>query len=76
MKQDTPTLTNQIRVPTELERNGDFSQTVNANGTRPTIYMPGTQASGKPVLVPNNIIPQNLINPIGRAIMNIYPAES
>ncbi|MCC7341257.1 MAG: carboxypeptidase regulatory-like domain-containing protein [Bryobacterales bacterium] len=76
LKQDTPTLTNQIRVPTELERNGDFSQTVNANGTRPTIYMPGTQASGKPVLVPNNIIPQNLISPIGRAIMNIYPTPN
>lgn len=73
LKQDTPTLTNQIRVPTLLERQGDFSQTVNANGTRPTIYMPGSQASGKPVLVPNNIIPQHLINPIGRAIMAIYP---
>ncbi|MCZ2153265.1 MAG: TonB-dependent receptor [Bryobacterales bacterium] len=76
LKQDTPTLSNQIRVPTELERNGDFSQTVNANGTRPTIYMPGTQASGAPVLVPNNIIPQNLIHPVGRAIMNLYPAPN
>lgn len=73
LKQDTPTLTNQIRVPTELERKGDFSQTVNANGTRPTIYYPGTQASGNPVLIPNNIIPQNLITPLGTAIMNIYP---
>lgn len=73
LKQDTPTITQQIRVPTELERKGDFSQTVNANGTRPTIYYPGTQASGKPVLIPNNIIPQNLISPLGTAIMNIYP---
>jgi hypothetical protein len=73
LKQDTPTITQQIRVPTELERKGDFSQTVNANGTRPTIYYPGTQASGTPVLIPNNIIPQNLITPLGTAIMNIYP---
>jgi outer membrane receptor protein involved in Fe transport len=73
LKQDSPTLTNQIRVPTELERKGDFSQTVNANGTRPTIYYPGTQASGNPIVIPNNIIPQNLINPLGTAIMNIYP---
>jgi len=73
LKQDTPTLTNQIRVPTELERKGDFSQTLNANGTRPTIYYPGTQASGTPVLIPNNIIPQNLITPLGTALMNIYP---
>jgi len=73
LKQDTPTLTNQIRVPTALEREGDFSQTVNANGTRPTIYMPGSQASGKPVLLPNNIVPPSMINPLGKAIMNIYP---
>lgn len=46
LKQDSPVLTNQIRVPTLLERQGDFSQTVNADGTRPTIYLPGTQASG------------------------------
>ncbi|MEK7993041.1 MAG: carboxypeptidase regulatory-like domain-containing protein, partial [Planctomycetota bacterium] len=61
LKQDTPTLTNQIRVPTELERQGDFSQTVNADGTRPTIYLPGTQASGSPQLLPGNKIPANLI---------------
>jgi outer membrane receptor protein involved in Fe transport len=73
LKQDTPTLRNQIRVPTELERNGDFSQTINANGTRPTIYMPGSQASGKPEKIATNIIPANLIHPLGRAIMNLYP---
>lgn len=73
LKQDTPTITNQIRVPTELERNGDFSETINTNGIRPTIYMPGSQASGTPVLVPNRIIPQSMIHPLGRAIMNIYP---
>lgn len=73
LKQDSPTLTNQIRVPTELERQGDFSQTVNANGQRPAIYMPGSQASGKPVLLPNNIMPASLIDPLGKAIMNIYP---
>ena len=36
LKQDTPTIRKQIRVPTKLERQGDFSQTVNADGTRPT----------------------------------------
>ncbi len=73
LKQDTPTITQQIRVPTELERQGDFSQTVNADGTRPTIYLPGTQASGSPQLLPGNRIPPNLISPLGRAIMNLYP---
>ncbi|HET8547529.1 MAG TPA: carboxypeptidase regulatory-like domain-containing protein [Bryobacteraceae bacterium] len=73
LKQDTPTITQQIRVPTELERKGDFSQTINADGTRPTIYLPGTQASGNPQLLPGNVIPPSLISPIGQAIMNLYP---
>jgi hypothetical protein len=73
LKQDTPVLTTQIRVPTELERQGDFSQTVNSDGTRPTIYLPGTQASGSPQLLPGNQIPANLINPFGRAILALYP---
>lgn len=73
LKQDTPTIRQQIRVPTELERQGDFSQTVNADGTRPTIYLPGTQASGNPQLLPGNIIPPSLIHPLGRAILNLYP---
>ncbi len=73
LKQDTPTIRQQIRVPTELERQGDFSQTVNADGTRPTIYLPGTQASGNPQLLPGNRIPAALIQPLGRAILNLYP---
>jgi hypothetical protein len=72
-KQDIPGSTLQGRVPTALERNGDFSQTVDGSGTRPTIYMPGTQFSGSPVLVPGNVIPANLINPLGKAIMNMFP---
>jgi hypothetical protein len=73
LKQDTPTIRQQIRVPTELERQGDFSQTVNADGTRPTIYLPGTQASGTPQLLPNRVIPPSMIHPLGRAILNLYP---
>jgi hypothetical protein len=73
LKQDTPTVRTQVRVPTALERRGDFSQTVNPNGTRPNIFYPGTQSSGTPVLIPNNIIPANLINPTGQAILNLYP---
>ncbi len=72
-KQDLPTGTMQGRVPTELERRGDFSQTFNADGTRPIIYMPGTQFSGNPVQFPNNVIPASMIDPRGRAILNTYP---
>ncbi|MBN8733478.1 MAG: carboxypeptidase regulatory-like domain-containing protein [Acidobacteria bacterium] len=73
LKQDSPTLSQQIRVPTELERKGDFSQTVNPQGVRPTIYLPGTQASGNPQLLPNNIMPASQITPLGQAILNLFP---
>ncbi len=72
-KQERPGDVLRGRVPTELERNGDFSQTVNADGTRPTIYMPGTQFSGNPDIIASRIIPSHLINPLGRALMNSFP---
>ena len=54
--QDIPATIALSRTPTDLERNGDFSQTVtNAAGQKPVIYMPGTTLSGNPVPVPGNI---------------------
>ena len=54
--QDIPATIALSRTPTDLERIGDFSQTVtNASGQRPVIYMPGTNLSGNPVPVPGNI---------------------
>jgi hypothetical protein len=73
LKQDSPTIQRQVRVPTAAERQGDFSQTINADGTRPTIFMPGTQAAGNPVPVPNNIIPAALRNQLGMGILDLYP---
>ncbi len=72
-KQDIPGAIVQGRVPTEAERRGDFSQTINADGSRPVIFFPGTQFSGNPVPIPNNIIPQELIHPLGRALLNVFP---
>src|SRR5262249_50443245 len=68
-----PSVAQQTRVPTALERIGDFSQTFNPDGTRPTIYMPGTQAAGSPQLIPNMKIPGNLLSPLGLAIANTFP---
>ena len=43
--QDIPATIALSRTPTDLERIGDFSQTVtNASGQKPVIYMPGTSA--------------------------------
>ena len=60
------------RVPTEAERNGDFSQTLDRNGKPLKIYYPGTTASPR-TQVPGNIIPANLIDPTGRAVLALYP---
>src|SRR5450759_2906438 len=62
-------------VPTDLERTGDFSQSpANSGG----IYDPcaGNQGSSTPcprTQFVNNIIPADKIDPIGQAILNLYP---
>ncbi|HLK67449.1 MAG TPA: carboxypeptidase regulatory-like domain-containing protein [Bryobacteraceae bacterium] len=74
--QTTPTNTTQSRTPTDLERQGDFSQTINpSTGKQQVIYQPGTQltngANGIPY--PGNIIPASQINPLGTAVMKLFP---
>jgi hypothetical protein len=60
---------NEKTVPTALERTGDFSQSVNTNGTRITVNDPLT---GKKAF-PGNIVPASRITPIGQAILNMFP---
>jgi hypothetical protein len=55
-------------VPTELERKGNFSQTLDANGKLIVIKDPLT---GQPF--PGNIIPAARINPNTLALMNMMP---
>ncbi len=71
--QNIPGSIAQTQVPTALERTGDFSQTVNSLGQHPTIYVPGSQYTGTPVPLPGLVIPQSDINPLGKAILNLYP---
>lgn len=72
-KQFIPGSTVLSRVPTAAEREGDFSATVNANGSRPTIYQQGTQFSGNPQALPGRIIPKSQLDPLGKAILALYP---
>jgi hypothetical protein len=60
---------NEKTVPTALERQGDFSQSVNTNGSKITINDP---LNGKKAF-PGNIIPASRINPVGQAILNLFP---
>src|SRR4051812_48809196 len=78
LQRTDPGSLNQRRMPTALERAGDFSQTVDAQGRKLFIRDPllsGNCAatSGGPACFPNNIIPTNRIDPIGAALLNIFP---
>ena len=55
-------------VPTERERRGDFSQTLDSAGRMIVIRDPLT---GQPF--PGNVIPANRINPNGQALLNVLP---
>ena len=57
-----------VTTPTAAERQGDFSNTRDVNGTLIPIRDPLT---GSPF--PNNTIPQSRINKTGQAILNYFP---
>ena len=59
----------QWTVPTALERQGNFSQTVDLNNKPVSILDP--QNGRKPF--PNSIIPTSRIDPNGQALLNIFP---
>ncbi len=75
--------TNVYDVPTSLERQGDFSKTVDSQGQPFRIYDPfstragGTQAGG---LVrdpfPGSAIPSSRINPASNGILSVLPAPN
>jgi Carboxypeptidase regulatory-like domain len=64
-------------VPTQAERNGDFSGLTQANGQPITIYDPlSTRLVNGQYMrdaFPGNIIPADRINPIGQRLMSYFP---
>ena len=77
-KQLTPQASaNNVEMPTALERNGDFSQSVNGNG-QPIIVRDsgnclGGNSSGTPNPFPGNVIPKTCFYPGSQAILNLFP---
>ena len=61
--------TKTVRVPTALERQGDFSQTYDVNGKLIAVYDP---LVGR-VAFPGNKVPASRFNPIGQAILGLFP---
>ncbi len=65
-------------MPTERERRGDFSQTFDSQGRLVNIrdpLRPGncSATTGGPACFPGNVIPLDRIDPVGRALLNLFP---
>lgn len=65
-------------VPTAAERAGNFAGALNADGSPnlifnpfTTVQLPGGTFTRQPL--PGNVIPPNLINPVGQKMVNLYP---
>lgn len=64
-------------VPTELQRQGNFSETFVSNGSLIRIFDPfSTRAQGSGFVrdqFPGNVIPQSMIDPVARNVVRYYP---
>ena len=66
-----------MHVPTQAERNGDFSRLTDSSGRPVILYDPlTTDASGNRQPFPGNIIPQNRISPWAREFLKAIPMPS
>src|SRR5207249_2372983 len=70
-------------VPTAIQRQGDFSQTKDSAGRTIVIYDPATTRINSANTAqrirdafPGNIIPQNRIHSVARAVLPFYPAPN
>ncbi len=58
-----------VRVPTELERAGDFSETYDVNARRITVYDPLDNQRA----FPGNVVPESRHTVVGKAVLNLFP---
>ena len=73
-----PGTLNQRRMPTSLERAGDFSQTLDAQNRLifirdPTLSGTCNSVTGGPACFAGNRIPAGRINPTAQALLNLFP---
>ncbi|MCL5743107.1 MAG: carboxypeptidase regulatory-like domain-containing protein, partial [Acidobacteria bacterium] len=64
--------TTTVRVPTALERAGDFSRTYDVNGKLIPVRDPLNGATPG-IQFPGNVIPASRLTPVGKAILNLFP---
>ena len=68
----SPVSLSQWTVPTSLERQGNFSQSLNTGGQLIVVNDPFNNKTA----FPGNIIPQSRIDPNGQALLNVFPAAN
>jgi hypothetical protein len=78
LQRTDPGSVNSRRMPTALERNGDFSQTFDTQGRLVFIRDPllsgnCSTTTGGPACFPGNVIPANRMDTIGRQLLNLFP---
>ena len=67
----TPQAIRRLTVPTELERAGNFSQSLDVNNRLISIR---DSSTGNPF--PGNLVPASRIDPNGKALLSIFPAPN
>ncbi|MDQ6663823.1 MAG: TonB-dependent receptor [Acidobacteriota bacterium] len=79
-REATPGSSGFLTLPTDLERQGDFSQSFNSDGSLAVIYNPFTTrpdpaTSGRFLRdpFPGNKIPGNLLDPVAVKVLSLYP---
>jgi hypothetical protein len=65
--------TNIQTLPTLLQRQGDFSQTFNAQGAVIRIYDPSTTQGTTRQPFPNNVVPVSRFDPVAKAMLSYLP---
>ena len=76
IRERRPQTIRQITMPTALERQGDFSPTVDLSGRRLWVRDPGkvcNSVTGGPGCFPGNVIPPNQINSLAQKYLNLLP---
>lgn len=73
LRDSTPGAGFTTTVPTTLEKTGDFSKTFNSNGALNVIYDPSSLNGGARSPFPGNVIPLTRLNPVGMALLALYP---
>ncbi len=58
-----------VTVPTAIQRNGDFSKTLDINGKLVNIW----DSQNNRVAFPGNVIPVSRISPVGQKILQMFP---